>query len=130
MANAGQAQMAINGLAQLAIRLLHGEDPEPLPGYATRVAAVAEIDPAIFDAYEGRYQLTPEFALNVTREGDRFFAEATGQERIEILPESETTFFNATVQAQLTFGRDDPDGPVTHLILRQGGQEMRLERIR
>ena len=55
---------------------------------AKRVAA--RVDPAIYDAYVGEYQLAPGFVLTVTREEDRLLAQATGQRQVEVFPESET----------------------------------------
>lgn len=78
------------------------------------------IDPKIFDAYAGEYEIRPGFVLTVFREGDRFWGQATGQQKAELFPESETTFFLEVVDAQLTFIKD-PGGKVTHLILHQGG---------
>ncbi len=37
------------------------------------------VDPKLFDGYVGRYRLAPNFILTVTREGNRLFAQATGQ---------------------------------------------------
>src|SRR5437016_11299581 len=64
-----------------------------------------KLDPKVFDAYAGQYELTPEFIITISREGDRFFAEATGQSKVEIFAESETKFFLKVVDAQLTFAR-------------------------
>ena len=81
---------------------------------------VAKVDPKIFDAYVGEYQLAPNFILTITREGDRLMTQATGQGKIEIFPESETKFFPKVMEAKLTFVKDE-SGKVTHLILHQNG---------
>jgi len=85
--------------------------------------ATAHIDPAMFDAYVGDYELTPEFILTVYREGDRFWVQATGQPAFELFPESATAFFLKAVDARIEFHKDD-GGAVTELVLFQGGQEM------
>lgn len=51
---------------------------------------------------------------------DRLMAQATGQAKVELLPESETEFFLKAIDAQITFVKDEK-GIVTHLILHQGG---------
>jgi CubicO group peptidase (beta-lactamase class C family) len=79
-----------------------------------------QVDPRVFDAYAGDYEIAPGFILTVSREGDHYWAQATGQPRAEIFPESETDFFLRVVDAQLTFVKD-PGGAVTHLVLHQGG---------
>jgi CubicO group peptidase (beta-lactamase class C family) len=88
----------------------------------------AELDPAVLDRYPGRYELVPGFSLDVTREGDHLFAQATGQPRFEIYPESETRFFYKVVDAQIEFHVSE-DGRADSLTLFQGGQEMPGKRV-
>ena len=56
----------------------------------------------------------------MTQAGDRYFAQATGQGKFEIFPETETDFFYKVVDAQITFVKD-ATGKVTSLVLHQGG---------
>ena len=89
--------------------------------YEIRAATTeVKVDPKIYDAYAGRYELAPNFILTITREGDRLMAQATGQPQFELFPESETKFFLKVIDAKVTFVKDD-SGKVTHLILHQGG---------
>ena len=78
-----------------------------------------KVDPKIFDAYVGQYQLTPNIVFTITREGDRLMAQPTGQGKVELHPESETKFFIIEVDAQITFVKDS-QGQVTQLIFNQG----------
>ncbi len=87
-----------------------------------------EVDPALYDAYVGRYQLAENLVFTVTRQGDRLFVQLTGQPRFEVFPESETKFFLRVVDAQITFGRAD-DGSVDHLVLHQNGVDQQAGRI-
>ena len=112
------------------MRLMWGEDPEPLASFASVEHEEVTISTDLFDEYVGDYELTPEFVIAVTRVGDRFFVQATDQGRLEIRAESETDFFLTAVEASVTFGRDDDAGPVTYLVLHQGGQNQRAERRR
>jgi D-alanyl-D-alanine carboxypeptidase len=98
------------------------------PYKVTVARTVAKVDPASYDKYVGRYQLAPTFILTVTREGDRLMTQATGQQKLELFPESETKFFLKVVDAQVTFGADDR-GTVTHLILHQGGKDQKAIRM-
>lgn len=75
------------------------------------------VDPRIYDDYTGQYQTTPSFFISVTREGDRLFAQATGQPKFELLPESESTFFLKAVRAKIIF-KQDSSGKVYRLIVR------------
>lgn len=79
-----------------------------------------KVDPKIYDAYVGRYELAPNFVLTISKEGDRLMAQATGQPPFELFPSSETKFFLKAIDAQITFVKDEA-GKVTHLILHQGG---------
>jgi len=78
------------------------------------------VDPKLFDGYVGRYELAPNFILTVTREGDHLFTQATGQEKVEIFPESDRDYFLKIVDAQITF-ETDGQGKATGLVLHQGG---------
>jgi hypothetical protein len=55
--------------------------------------------------------------------------QATGQPKIELLPESDTQFFVKEVNAQVSFVKDEK-GVVTALILNQNGQKIEGKRIK
>jgi CubicO group peptidase (beta-lactamase class C family) len=99
-------------------------EPYKLP----RVRSVARIDPAIFDEYVGRYEISPDRIITITREGDHLMAQATGQPRLEIFPESETEFFLKVTDLQLTFVKDD-QGHVSHMVVHQLGRDSRAKRV-
>ena len=82
----------------------------------------ADYDPEAFDDFVGRYSLdaAPNFILTFTREDDTFYAQATGQQRLEIVPTSDSTFRLLAVEASVTFLRD-PEGDVEGLTLHQNG---------
>ena len=86
------------------------------------------VDPKLFDAYLGQYQLAPNFILTITREGDKLFAQATGQPKFQIFPESEREFFLKVVDAQITF-ETDSTGRATSLTLHQNGANLPAKRI-
>jgi CubicO group peptidase (beta-lactamase class C family) len=89
------------------------------------VHQAVKIDPKIFDAYVGDYALTPEVTLSIAREGDRLWGGPKGQDRRELLAESETRFFFDDSETEITFVKD-ANGKVTHLIVHQnGGMEAR-----
>jgi hypothetical protein len=85
------------------------------------------VDPKLFDGYVGRYELAPDFALTVTREGDHLFTQATGQPKVEIFPESDRDYFLKVVDAQITFVTDN-NGRAMELILHQDGLDQRGKR--
>jgi len=82
------------------------------------------VDPKIFDAYVGRYQLAPDVVYIVTREGNRLMGERVGREKEELLPKSETIFFvRGKPRGEKVFVKDK-DGKVTRLIDRRDNNDL------
>lgn len=82
----------------------------------------------VLDRHVGRYQLAPNFILAITREGTQLYAQATGQQKIEIHPSSEQHFYLTVVDARITFDQDG-EKPSPGLTLHQGGRDMPAKRI-
>lgn len=94
---------------------------EPFPAEPAERQAI-QVDPGLYDAYVGVYELAPGFHLTLTREGDRLMAQPTGLPKAELFPESETKFFLKVEDTQIEFQRG-PDGKVTGLTLFQRGRQ-------
>ncbi len=94
-----------------------------------RARQVAEIDHRVYDAYVGRYEITPQAAFVITRDRDHLFAKLADQPTVEVYPESETEFFYTIVDAQLTFVIDKA-GVVTHLVLHQNGIDQKAKKVK
>ena len=92
-------------------------------------SAPVTVDPKTYDAYVGEYELAPGFVLRVFREGDKLMTQATGQDKFEIFPESETTFFPKAFNAKLTFLKDSK-GQVTGVRIHQGGSDTEGKKIK
>ena len=92
--------------------------------------AEVKIDPKLFDAFTGQYRgdFNPDLVLSFWRDGDKFYSRATGQSSFEIFAAGETMFFPKNFDALLSFARD-AQGNVTELVLRQGAQELHLQKI-
>jgi len=90
---------------------------------------VVTVEESVLDRYIGEYEIQPGFTITFTRDGNRLFTQATGQQKIEIYPESETRFFLKVVDAQVDFVAGD-DGKVNKIILHQGGQNIEGKRIK
>jgi len=107
-------------------------EPEEAPAAAEEAEGFdpETYDPDGFDDFVGRYALDPDpqFVLTFTREGDRFYTQATGQQRFEIVPTSDSTFRLLEVDASVTFRRNE-DGAVDGLTLHQNGQTPHATRI-
>jgi serine-type D-Ala-D-Ala carboxypeptidase/endopeptidase len=88
------------------------------------------IDPKLLDNYTGRYQLAPNRILEITRDGDRLFAQVTTQAagqpiagpKFEIFAESENNFFVKATGSKIIF-ETGPEGPGTSLIMHRAGRE-------
>ena len=87
---------------------------------ATKARTAIKVDSKILDKYVGEYEIIPTFVISITKEGDRLFLQATGQERAEIFAESNSKFFLKIVDAQISFV-EDAKGNVIKLFLHQGG---------
>ena len=89
-----------------------------------------QIDPKLLDNYTGRYQLEPNRILEITRDGDRLFAQGFGQvngqpiggPKFEVFAESEKNFFVKQTGSQITF-ETGPDGRATSLVMHRAGRE-------
>lgn len=88
-----------------------------------------QVDPGLYDAYVGVYELAPGFHLTLTREGDRLIGQPTGLPKAELFPESETKFFLQGEDVQVEFQRG-PDGKATGLTLFQGGRQTPGKRVK
>jgi serine-type D-Ala-D-Ala carboxypeptidase/endopeptidase len=107
---------------------LHLADPAQKLVGPRRERVAVRVDPTIYDRLAGRYELAPNFGVTVSRDGDRIFAQATGQSRFEIFPEADLEYFYKVVDAQLSFQRDG-GGKVTGVVLHQGGRNMPGKRL-
>jgi CubicO group peptidase (beta-lactamase class C family) len=86
-------------------------------------------DPATYDAFVGKYDYGQgKVIMTVTREGNRLYAQLTGQPRFEIFPASPTEFFWKVVNARVTFVKD-ADGKTVKAVHHQGGQTFDAPRI-
>lgn len=82
------------------------------------------VSPRILAQYVGTYELAPDFSIAMTLEDGHLMTQATNQPKFPVFPESETRFFLKVVDAELEFIKNDK-GEVTHLVLHQGGRDMR-----
>ena len=88
-----------------------------------------KLDPKIFDAYVGEYEIAPNIIFHVTKEDDKLMSQVTGQPKAELLPESETGFFVKGIPAQFIFMRDEK-GQVARITILQDGRTISMKRVR
>ncbi len=111
---------SVDSIDDIGLHLINSGFPltEPPPERAE-----IDLDAAILEPYVGEYALAPEFIITITVEEDLIYAQATGQQKFRIYPESDTRFFFKVVDAQISFDLDDA-GAVTGLVLYQNGRVM------
>lgn len=97
-------------------------ESEPAPETEADAFDPDSFVPGTFDAFVGRYELEemPGFVMTFSREGSRYFAQATGQPRFEIFPTSAVRFRFEVVDAAVTF-HEGEGGEVSSLTVHQNG---------
>lgn len=79
-----------------------------------------EVDPKIAARYVGRYELTPEFILEISQDEQGLTVQATNQPAFRIYPSSETEWSLRVVDATITF-KSNAKGEWNELVLFQNG---------
>ena len=82
-----------------------------------------QLESEILKRYTGVYEIQPGFDIVITLEGNKLMSQATGQQKIQIFPESQTKFFLKVVDAQIEFVENEK-GVFESFILYQDGQEI------
>jgi len=124
-----------------AVVMTNGDDGGALMGELMRTIAyeyawpdrppvrrIAKVDPSEFDTFVGTYQMEPHGTFTFSREGKRLLAQANGQRQVELFPESEHVYFAESVDAVITFQRNDQGRP-SGVILHQGDREYAGKRL-
>ena len=86
-----------------------------------------KLAPALLDSYVGRYQLTTDMHVDVTRDGDRLWGQPKGQKAVELQPTSQTQFFAPAVNADVTFDKA-ADG-VQQMTLSHRGRDLTGKKV-
>jgi hypothetical protein len=92
------------------------------PDFRPAVRTQIKLDRTALERFAGTYELTPQFSITFTVEGNQLMTQATNQGKLPIYPESDTKFFLKVVDAEVEFFSDS-QGKVTHLVLHQNGHE-------
>jgi CubicO group peptidase (beta-lactamase class C family) len=115
-------QAVAEGLMAIALG-----DPYELPGQYH----AANVDPAIYEKYVGRYEIARGVVTDVTTEAGRLYVQATNEPRVEVKPESTTQFYvqvnGMDIRLRFEVG---PDGAATGLVIIQGGQELTATKLK
>jgi CubicO group peptidase (beta-lactamase class C family) len=79
-----------------------------------------KLDPIVFDEYVGQFELYPDNIITISNERGKLMMQRTGEEKVELFPESATEFFTKTTGVQIAFIRGKP-GQVTYMVFYQYG---------
>ena len=117
----------LSGVDDIAMHLLNPEAPLANLDSPEQYTAIP-VDPTLLDRYIGRYQL-PDRILEITRIGDRLFAQVTavGGKPIagpvfEMFAEGESIFFVKVSGGRISFD-SGPDGRATSLTMQRAGRQ-------
>ncbi len=86
------------------------------------------VDGAILARYVGHYRVLPDFALDVTQDGNALYLQATRQGKVPLFAESQKDFFLKAVDAQISFVTEG-DSPSLSLVMHQNGQNITATRV-
>jgi hypothetical protein len=88
-----------------------------------------EVDPKIYDAYVGQYEIEAGAVITVIKENNSLFARVSEQQKFELFPESETKYFIKEAHVRVTFIKDE-QGKVIQLLIHTDRGEMRAKKIK
>src|SRR3712207_6505324 len=81
--------------------------PDQHQGFLYPARESARVDPQVYAAYTGEYELRPNFHLRVTASGDVLTLEPAGQPSMPLVPESETKYYAEAVNIEVTFRKNE-----------------------
>ena len=91
------------------------------------IATVVPVDS--LKVYTGRFDFMNSAVMQITLEGNKLFAQLSGQGKFEIFPSSQNEFFWKVVDARIKFIKND-SGVISHAIFRQNGQELNVKKMK
>jgi hypothetical protein len=93
---------------------------DPAPGKA---------DTKTYGEYVGTYELAPGITQAVSRDGNALYAQRTGRDKAQLVPESGDVFFRKGVEGRFLFQRDDR-GKVDGLIDRRNNEDVVWKKLK
>ena len=125
-------------LTVVALGNLNGDAPQQIAAHLAGVAHGEKVElaserkeitvaPKILEQYVGTYELAPKVNMMIRLEDGQLISQMSGQGKVPLFAKSETRFFPKVVDAEIEFGKDD-QGAVAHLVLHQGGRDMKATR--
>ncbi len=97
------------------------------PRKALPVHTEITLNPELLDRLVGRYALSPDLVLTVTRRDGHLAMQENDEAPGEMFPETELRFFSKTADDVVTFDLDS-EGSVASLVIHTGGRSIRVKR--
>ncbi|MFQ3250436.1 MAG: CubicO group peptidase (beta-lactamase class C family) [Glaciecola sp.] len=91
---------------------------KPIPS-----VSVIDLDEKVFKTYIGKYELAPNFHINIFSKSGQMFVVATGQEEVELLAIGDNKLMLKDTDIKITMNSTD-DGVVNSLTLHQNGDHL------
>ncbi len=98
------------------------------PHFKSLERPLFRLDPGIYKQYVGKYQVAPDYVLDVGYEDYYLIIRPSGQAPTKFYVESETIFFSVDPYVRIQFRRDDA-GSVIGLVLWQQDFEQEAKRL-
>ncbi len=98
------------------------------PAHAPVTCTVAEVDPAVYAGFEGRYGVDNGVILDVSTKDNRLYVQPPGAPLLELCPKSPTEYFIKGAPVQVSFSRDE-NGRTSRLVWHQNGHDIPAERL-
>lgn len=115
-------------IEQLIIKTRNGNEVWKKSEKSLATQTEMKLDEKTLDLYTGTYEVTPEFTFVITRENNRLFLKAEGQEKVEMYAAAPGKFFLKVNDARFEFISES--GKITKVSLSQGGRTTDARRIK
>ncbi len=104
------------------------EKPAPAPTPAPVTDTVANVDPAVYAGFAGRYGVNDGTILVVSTQDNRLYVQPPGAPLLELHPKSATEYFLKGADVQVSFPQEQ-NGKTAKLIWHQNGHHIPAEKL-
>jgi len=91
----------------------------------TRFKKVVTVPTNVLQTYTGEYQLTPDIKITVTLEGNKLYAQPTGQDKLELFAEAQNKFFVKEANAGIEFLTNDKGEVIKGILYEDGPHDIK-----
>lgn len=98
------------------------------PHFQPEEKTLYRLDPSVYAQYVGKYEINPEYVLDVAHEDYYLVITPTGQAPTRFFAQGLSVFFSTDPYIVIRFEKDE-EGRVTGLVLRQRSQSQKAKKI-